>query len=224
MTNLLRTLPIVCLFEMISAAAYGDFIANGDFSAGNTGFTTEYNFVPEGLSFTPGDYTIRTDPHLFNTNLASFGDHTTGTGNMLIVDGSFSGTATVWSQQIEVAVNTKYEFALWAASTYAAAPSLLQFQANGETLGANLQLSSTPGLWQEFTAIWYSGANTLLTLTIVDLNSIGLGNDFALDDLLFSKVIQPASTPAPASIVMALSAVPLGLWLARRRQRGQRPA
>jgi len=65
-------------------------IVNGDFSAGNTGFTSEYKYVspadaqpaggyPLGM-WAEGTYSVDTDPHNQHDLWASFGDHTDHTG------------------------------------------------------------------------------------------------------------------------------------------------
>ena len=71
-------------------------VANGDFSAGNTGFTSSYTYVTGPGSLVPeGVYTITTDPHLEHPGAVSFGDHTTGTGEMMAVNGA-STPISVW--------------------------------------------------------------------------------------------------------------------------------
>ena len=59
-------------------------VANGDFSQGNTGFTTVYSYSSYAA---PGSYGIRTNSA--NNNSASWSacsDHTTGSGNFMWVD------------------------------------------------------------------------------------------------------------------------------------------
>src|SRR6202008_2603979 len=65
----------------------GGLVTNGDFSAGNTGFSSNY-ILGTGGSYgavsNAGTYSITTNPKLAHSNFAIFGDHTTGTGNMLV--------------------------------------------------------------------------------------------------------------------------------------------
>src|SRR4051812_6854698 len=79
-----------------------NLLTNGNFSAGNTGFTSEYVFVNSGVSTTPGTYGIRTNSQSYNPNFNLFGDHTTGNGNMMLVDGHPTPNRTVWSETIPV--------------------------------------------------------------------------------------------------------------------------
>ena len=69
----------------------GDIVQNGNFNEGDSLFST--NYIHDGggtwgeLS-DPGTYAVTTDPHLVHSNFHSFGDHTTGDGNMLVCNGN----------------------------------------------------------------------------------------------------------------------------------------
>lgn len=92
-------------------------LINGDFEAGNTGFSTDYSYDPGGI-YTAGEYDVVTNPTLAHNDpqVASFGDHTSGSGLMMVVNGASSANQIVWSQSIEVFPNTDYEFSAWVAS------------------------------------------------------------------------------------------------------------
>ncbi|MES2810300.1 MAG: hypothetical protein V4619_16825, partial [Bacteroidota bacterium] len=95
-------------------------VTNGDFSAATTnsntrGFTSAYTYKSTssncnncccGVLSAEGTYTITTNPSTIHTNFSSFGDHTTGSGNMLIVNGAATANTTVWTQNITVQPNT----------------------------------------------------------------------------------------------------------------------
>ena len=83
-----------------------DLVTNGDFSQGNTGFATQYTFIPTGYSTQPTTYAVRTASTDFNSALDSFADHTTGNGLMMVVDGG-SAQEIVWTQTITVQPNTE---------------------------------------------------------------------------------------------------------------------
>ena len=53
-----------------------------------------------------GHYTVGVNPHNFNPNGSSFGDHTTGTGNMFIANGSTSANTVVWQETVNVSSDT----------------------------------------------------------------------------------------------------------------------
>lgn len=101
-------LTLAMLFSLTTPvyAVTGDLITNGDFEAGNTGFTTEYNYLNPSITgtWTLGPeylYTIGTNPNLYHNAWTSFGDHTTGTGKMMIVNGTYLNNETkiFWSQE-----------------------------------------------------------------------------------------------------------------------------
>src|SRR4051812_26225046 len=71
-----------------SPAAADELITNGNFSAGITGFNTSYDQTDAG-----GYLFITTNPSTLPCGgcFPNMGDHTTGTGNMLFVDGAAVG-------------------------------------------------------------------------------------------------------------------------------------
>jgi len=158
-------------------------IVNGDFELGNTGFSTGYTFSPGNL-FPEGAYDVATNPQADNSLFSPCGDHTTGTGNMMIVNGAVQPNVIVWSETVTVLPNRTYDFSGWATSVFPTSPAHLQFLVNNAPIG-ELQLSSNTCQWQPFTTSWFSGASTTATLSIIDLNTDSFGNDFALDDLSF---------------------------------------
>ena len=201
-----------------------NLVVNGDFSAGNSGFATNYEYKDDNL-LEPGTYSVGTDLGDFDRFLgASFGDHTTGTGNMMIVNGDSSISSTVWSQTIDVAPNTEYNFATWIASWYSDNPAELQFSINSISIG-DLFTSSITGEWEEFSATWNSGSNTSATISIVnqntslDRNDTGLGRkQFALDDISFEAVADPTSVPEPSSVLGLLAFGAVGLTGLKRKK------
>jgi hypothetical protein len=165
-----------------------NLIVNGDFSAGNSGFSTDYSFIASGQSQTPDTYGIRTSSQNFNPAFTAFGDHTTGAGLMLLVDGYPAPNKIAWSETVSVTANTDYLFSGWATSADPANPGTLRFLINGSPVGSDLPLSANAGGWTNFIAGWNSGTNTSATLAMFDLSIIDYGNDFALDDLVFVPV------------------------------------
>lgn len=168
-------------------------VNNGNFSAGNTGFTTAYT-VGAGGTWGPlsneGTYMVTTNPNLAHTNFASFADHTGGGGQMMVVNGSSIANTNVWCQTITVQPNSFYDFSAWGASCVNSAPAILQFAINGNLLGTPLALPTTTGAWTQFHAIWFSGANTSVTICINDQSTAVSGNDFAIDDIEFRLICE----------------------------------
>jgi hypothetical protein len=170
-------------------------VVNGDFSSGNTGFTSSYTAPTSpptgnccGLLSDEGNYAIDTNPHNTHTSFASFGDHTTGTGNMMIINGASTANVTVWTENITVTPNTTYVFSVWFASVTSSNPGQLNFSINGAPLGTTITLSSTTGVWQNFTTTWSSGSSTNATIGLINQNTAANGNDFAMDDVVFAPI------------------------------------
>src|SRR4051812_12514083 len=89
-----------------------ELVTNGDFSLGNTGFTTVYH--PASFAW-PENYGIVTDASLANPGSWDMcHDHTTGSGNFLWADASMASyNLPIWSKTITVLPNTNYVFSYW---------------------------------------------------------------------------------------------------------------
>ena len=168
-----------------------NLIVNGDFSLGNTIFSSSYIYGTGGtygLLSNEGQYAIATNPQSTHINFASFGDHTTGTGNMMVVNGAGTPNVNIWCQTITVIPNTYYDFSAWGASCVASNPAILQFSINGLLIGSPLALPLTTAVWTPFHATWFSGSNTSITICITDQATATSGNDFAIDDISFKQI------------------------------------
>ncbi len=192
-----------------------NLLTNGSFEAGNTGFVSGYTFIdapgPSAM-YMPATYAIDVDPNAYHGAWASFGDHTSGAGAMMIVNGALNASALLWSQTVAVQVGRAYDFSAWIASTYTASPASVGVFINGVSIG-NLLAGSTTGQWTAFSYGWNSGAATSATLQLFDLNEEWSGNDFALDDLRFSAV----GVPEPST--WALTVIGFGLMGTMFRRR-----
>ncbi|MBI5387029.1 MAG: hypothetical protein HZA90_20335 [Verrucomicrobia bacterium] len=164
-----------------------ELIVNGDFEAGNAGFSNDYVYSPADM--TPqGVYCVVANPASVMSNWGSFGDHTTGTGLMLLANGDANPTNTVWRQTILVATNAAYLFSAWAASAYPENPARFFFFVNGQQQGNSVVLPSANGLWQNYSVIWSSSNSVTALLEIRMLSTEFFGNDFVLDDLSFRRL------------------------------------
>src|SRR5690606_242669 len=92
-----------------------ELIVNGDFEMGNVGFTSTYGYVDPSIQngmYPEGIYTVSNNPNHTHNNFWGR-DHTTGTGNFMIVNGAGS-PVTIWQQTVTVQPNTTYYFSAWA--------------------------------------------------------------------------------------------------------------
>lgn len=175
-----------CTVQDLSVAS--DLVVNGDFSAGDTGFTSGY--VPGtggtwGLLSNEGQYAVASNATATHSNFAPCTDHTGG-GNMMVVNGAATAGVSVWCQTITVTPNTNYAFSAWLASMVPSNPAVLQFTINGQALGSTFAATSLTCTWGQFYQIWSSGSNTSAQICITNQNTFTSGNDFALDDISFT--------------------------------------
>ena len=173
-------------YTVTASVFSNNVITNGDFSQGNVAFTTQYTYNPTTL-WNAGTYTVGPNPNSVHPNFPAYPDHTTGTGNYLIVNGSPIAGQQVWCQTVTVNANTWYNFSAWVLTLVASNPAILQFSINGSTIGTPYSAPSNPGVWAPFNATWFSGTNTSATICVVNQNTAGGGNDFGLDDISFSE-------------------------------------
>jgi hypothetical protein len=197
--NRLPKLLCCAALLLLSANAKANLIVNGDFEQGNTGFTTQYVYAPGGIG-NSDTYAIVTDPHLVHSSASSYGDHTTGSGLMMVLNGNANDVA--WSESVAVKSGATYDFSIWVSSWTGASPARLDFLFNGATIG-NFTAPSTSAVWQQFTLTWNSDTNTSLTIQIIDRNDASDGNDFALDDISLDGPA-PGAVPEPSSSILAL--------------------
>ena len=163
-----------------------NLVVNPDFSSGNTGFVSDYSYVSNNT--TEGEFIISSNPTSFNSSMANCTDHTSSSGNMMIVNGSPVVNAKVWSQTIPVSPNTNYSFSTWLATAFPTNPANLQFSINGNILGNSINASNVNCQWNQFSSLWNSGGSTSATITIINKNTVAAGNDFLLDDIFFGTV------------------------------------
>jgi hypothetical protein len=186
----IRKICFVLLFASFPALACAqNLLSNASFESGNTSFESTYTYsatdtIPAGV------YSIVHNPYDTHSGAASFGDHTTGTGLMLVANGSSSLDDVVWRQTVSVQQDRNYAFSGFAASWGDAGgqdpnpPFILVF-INGQQQALGVQVPSTNGQWQNFTAVWNSGLTTQAIIEIRLGSSAGFGNDLSLDDLSF---------------------------------------
>jgi hypothetical protein len=201
---LILLLTATLLLAAVSAQAVCDnnLITNGDFESGNTGFTSDYDYVALTGSQTLWDeakYAVGLDPTDYHYLWTSFKDHTTGEGNMMICNGQDpEGTAPqeaiVWSQDVTVVKGSTYEFSVWIAPSYPDAYPVLEVSINDNVIGTAVAPGGTnPGDWYQFTAQWISGIDGPVDIEIRDMLSVHTGNDFVIDDISLCFIKQEYS-------------------------------
>jgi gliding motility-associated-like protein len=210
----------------IATATATNLIANGDFEAGNTGFTTGH--VPGtggtyGLLSLNGTYAVTTSPSLVHNNFVSCNDHTPTGTNMLVLNCSSTPNTSAWCQTVTVLPNTNYTFSMWAMSTVSGSPAQFFVTVNGTPVNTATTISSTTCQWQEITFTWNSGSLTTANFCIMNQNLAESGNDAAIDDISLIELCSASdnvtitvnnipATPLSASICKGDSLLISGVW------------
>ena len=177
-----------------------NLVVNGDFDAGNTSFTTGYGYRADvgGQSelFPEGLYGVGPNANNYHTNFWGY-DHTSGSGNFMIVNGNTNAGTPIWEQTVNVEPNTSYYFSAWAMSLNSAGnDAVLQFEVNDEFVGTPGRLpqgvsnNSNDG-WIRFYSdvLWNSGSiSGPITIRIKNIEPAAGGNDFGIDDISFGTL------------------------------------
>ncbi|HTH48264.1 MAG TPA: PEP-CTERM sorting domain-containing protein, partial [Candidatus Limnocylindria bacterium] len=163
-----------------------------------------------GESAGEGNYYVTKDPNNTHSGFSSFGDHTTGSGNMMVINGSTVASKTVWQETVSVTAGRNWTFSLWMASAVAGSPAVLQVYINNVLQSTTFTAPSSAATWQQFSLNWSSTGTTSATIRLVDSNTAAGGNDFAIDDI---RLVPEPSTYAAG---MFLAGAGFFAW---RRQR-----
>jgi gliding motility-associated-like protein len=206
-----------------------NMVTNGDFSQGNLGFTSDYLFIANaGTSGVQRAYGVVTTANAWFQFFPSCNiEHTTGTGKMMVIDGSTinAGADKVWGQTIAVQPNQTYTFSYWVQTVAMPNPANIEVKINGVVVGTDLAPSAECN-WSLRTYTWNSGTATSAQIALFDKVVASAGNDFALDDISFTTnvicnlsksvviTVTPSVTPTfnpvnPICVGAALSPLPL---------------
>ena len=162
-----------------------NLIANGDFQAGNSSFTSAYNYNTVNI-YTAGDYQVTDNAAKAHKDFKSCPDRS-GSGNMMVANGTSTLNQKLWCKNVSVYPNTNYTMGVWLSSATSTFPAIMQFTFNGVAPGASFKATSTVCSWNNFKQNWNSGASTSVEICIINKNNSLDGNDFMLDDLSFTR-------------------------------------
>jgi hypothetical protein len=222
------------------ALAGPNLISNGDFEAGNTGFSSDYGYVVDQGYYAlwgEGTYTVGENADQYHGLWADVSNHTAGGSKYMIINGAPDTGKTVWqSNALSLGAGT-YSFSAYVTDIccnsffngWNALP-VLTFTATTDThipmsfvLGSQAVQVDAPGTWYQLTTTFTldGAASGFVSLS----NSEGAlsGNDFGLDDI--SLIRQTGNTsvvggvPEPASWAMMVGGFGLVGGALRRRQR-----
>ncbi len=163
-----------------------DVVTNGNFSGGNSGFTTDMSL---GTGFfcplcPEGTYAVGSFAFLYHSDFVGQ-DHTNPpAGQFFIANGTAEEGVAVWCQDVVIQPQTEYTIRYWGRDvTNNSNPhplAVLHVSINGALVGDSLVAE---GGWQENVVMWNSGDLSTAQICIVNYQSNPGGNDFGLDDI-----------------------------------------
>ncbi|MBK6775277.1 MAG: hypothetical protein IPG74_05305 [Flavobacteriales bacterium] len=162
----------------------GNIVTNGNFSAGNTGFTNQFNLA---LNMQPEPtYNVGANANWYHPQWQG-----TGNGNFLLINaGWMHGGWNAWCQTIPVCPNQTYTLVLRAMSVATQGAPMLDWAINGVSQNYAMQTAAAQGSWTLFTNTWTSGPGQFSAdFCIRVVSGWGVGNDFAVDDISISSTI-----------------------------------
>ena len=157
-----------------------NIIANGQFDAGNSDFTTQYiyqnNLQPEGTIF------VTADPSL--NHPAFIGAGQGGSGNFLAVNGSSNAGQFIWQQTVTVVPNQTYDISLFLSSMVANNNNgTIQLRIDGIDVGSVMNCPGPVNVWAPFSHTWTAGASSTAIVSLHSMNNASGGNDYGVDNI-----------------------------------------
>lgn len=177
------TAPIIYTFTGVMMGE--NVIRNGDFSSGNQFFGSEFQYATTNTS--NGQYFVGTSSSGWNNQMNNCADKSSGSGNMLMIQGSTEKEKVIWTQMIGVTPNTNYSFSAWIQALSSRNNLHIALTIDGHTIDI-LDATLNPCKWEKMNGNWNSGNKTQIFLAVINRNSQMQVSDFALDDISFSPV------------------------------------
>ena len=190
--------------EGVAQTVCPNLVTNGDFEAAtSTGFTSG---LPVNCSCAFNTQCVTTKFNLKCNALPNFGDHTSGLGKFLVVQGSTS-LVNIWTTNVTVTPNTPYTFSFWVsgATAFSASESMSPVSLSMVVDGMNLPLSivttNNTG-WVKYT---YNGTTPSgITNLQIAIKQISTGSaDYGIDDVSFTSCTfaNPVTCGCPRGLV-----------------------
>jgi gliding motility-associated-like protein len=180
-----------------------NLITNGDFTSGNNGFSSDYQYLANaGLNGVQKAYGIVTAANAWFQFFPACTSSAPSGGNMMVIDGSTSngGNDKVWGQTVTVTPNTNYTFSYWMQTV--ATPNLANMEVliNGSSIGiATAPVSNC--LAAQYSYTWNSGGATTAQIAMYDRATASNGNDFSIDDI---SLVAAAGNPCASETSMTI--------------------
>jgi len=199
---------LFCFFGSHDMTQAQNLILNGNFSSGNSNFTSQYTYVTGSGSANPeGVYSVVTQANDVHNAWGNYFDRTSGnsSGRYFVANASADITKTVWqSNLLNVSqANTPYRFEAYLMAIYPLEnnyPSLSFEIGNGTTwttMGTTTTLNSR-GNWTFTYVDGVFGGSGDFYVRLKNSNAAAGGNDLGLDDIYFGlRSAAPSSGTTP---------------------------
>jgi hypothetical protein len=182
-----------------------NLLTNSGFELGSSGV----GFVTNGTGYSQltapysgttatGNFAVVNNPNTINTaNFIYEGDHTTGSGRMLVIDGNTNGTSPrFWRAGnagggvTTAVIGTTYRFSYWIKSvSNLGSPADIGIQITGGTppvLTSGSTVAPAPALSWRHVIYTFVATATNVQIDLWNNNTSAAGNDFAIDDLMLT--------------------------------------
>jgi hypothetical protein len=215
----MKILRVVLALALLPVASFASTIFTWDFEAGGAAFASDYTSFTQTsppVELPEGNYAVTKDAKSVHDLLATFGDHTTGSGYMMVVNAATAPNKAVWRADLgstDLLTGMSYALSFWVAGVYGLdySPAELWVSVDGVNVnGGSYFAPSGVGVWNEFT-VRFNAPSARPDIRIIDNNLTWRGNDFALDDVTLHQ-------PEPSAWMMGIGGVAAMLLLRRRRR------
>ncbi len=196
---------IVAVFTTVGSFAQPcsnrvNVVTNPDFSAGNTGFSSQ---IPYSGSCAANSYTVSTNLNKKCSGWPNVSEHSSAgvmPPNFLVIDGApYVNNIDLWRQTVNVCSGKEYTFSFWTHSIYAPTFGLTMAIDN-----SNTSVTVSQGGWTQHSTTWLAPFTGSVSIAIIQET----GNhyrDFGIDDVSFSYCAcdsVPVTNTKPVSVCL----------------------
>ncbi len=188
-----------------------NIVKNGNFEQGKTtDIQSDYGY--NEWSQGTGIYNINTKPLNPNFN-QTCGDHTSGSGKYMSLQGKSSIVGNVWMQNVTVEKNTYYQFSFWMQaiqqnSENSSTTIEMLARVGGDNVGEVFKMTTKKECsgWRQFVGNWYSGNKTSIQLALKLNKQMGDTYNVGLDDISFFKISNDPNSIISSSVNVTVGA------------------
>jgi outer membrane protein OmpA-like peptidoglycan-associated protein len=169
---------------------FPNLVKNGDFENGPTGFKSDFINHESNDVYTWGYYVITDNVAKYLAG-GVFVNPVPYTGKYYAIDMNNMGKQRLWYDSVTVKPNTTYSFSCMATNVNNeyTAPGVMNLKVNGKAVCPSRTLSNGSNAWMPLTVHYKTGPQeTRVEIAIVDEIWTLMGNDVALDNIIFKEI------------------------------------